>query len=76
MAETRRWLDIFANLVFLIFIVCLIVYGYMVFRVRMNVPDTSWNFPTGYAYLAVPVCGILMLAFCLNKLRKVYLESR
>ena len=74
--ETKRWLDIFINLIFLVFIVCLIVYGYMVFRVRMNVPYTSWNFPTGYAYLAVPVCGILMLAFCLNKLRRLYLKSR
>ena len=75
-SETRRWLDIFIHLVFLVFIVCLIVYGYMVFRVRMNVPYTSWNFPTGYAYLAVPVCGFLMLAFCLNKLRKLYLDAR
>jgi len=73
--ESRRWLDIFINLVFLVFLVCLIVYGLMVFKVRMNVPYTSWNFPTGYAYLAVPVCGILMLAFCLNKLRKLFFES-
>ena len=75
-SETRRWLDIFIHLVFLVFIVCLIVYGYMVFRVRMNVPYTSWNFPTGYAYLAVPVCGVLMLIFCLNKLRTLYLATR
>ena len=73
--ETRRRLDIFINLVFLIFLFCLIVYGLMVFKVRMNVPYTSWNFPTGYAYLAVPVCGILMLAFCLNKLRKLFFAS-
>ena len=73
-SETKRWLDIFIHLVFLVFIVCLIVYGYMVFRVRMRVPYTSWNFPTGYAYLAVPVCAMLMLAFCLNKLRKLYLD--
>ena len=73
--ETRRRLDIFINLVFLIFLFCLIVYGLMVFKVRMNVPYTSWNFPTGYAYLAVPVCGVLMLAFCLNKLRKLFFAS-
>lgn len=73
--ETRRRLDIFINLVFFVFLVCLIVYGLMVFKVRMNVPYTSWNFPTGYAYLAVPVCGVLMLAFCLNKLRKLFFES-
>jgi len=72
-SATRRRLDIFIHLVFLVFVVCLVVYGFMVFRVRMNIPYTSWNFPTGYAYLAVPVCGILMLIFCLNKLRTLYL---
>jgi TRAP-type C4-dicarboxylate transport system permease small subunit len=75
-SATRRRLDIFIHLVFLVFVVCLVVYGFMVFRVRMNIPYTSWNFPTGYAYLAVPVCGILMLIFCLNKLRTLYLATR
>jgi hypothetical protein len=28
------------------------------------------------AYLALPVCGILMLVICINKLRKLYLKSR
>jgi len=70
----KRKLQIVINFVFLVFVMALITYGFMVFQVRMRVPYTSWNFPTGYAYLAVPVCGILMLVFCLNKLRGLFLE--
>lgn len=72
----KRKLHIFINFVFLVFVLVLITYGFMVFQVRMRVPYTSWNFPTGYAYLAVPVCGILMLFFCLNKLRGLFLELK
>jgi TRAP-type C4-dicarboxylate transport system permease small subunit len=67
--ETKRKLYIIVNFVFLIFVVFLMQYGFKVFQVRMNIPYTSWNFPTGYAYLAVPVCGTLLLLFCLHKLR-------
>jgi len=72
----KRKLQIVINFVFLAFVMALITYGFMVFQVRMRVPYTSWNFPTGYAYLAVPVCGILMLFFCLNKLRGLFLELK
>ena len=73
---TKRRLYIFINLVFLIFVVIVIIYGFMVFQVRMRIPYTSWNFPTGYAYLAAPVCGTLMLFFCLNKLRELILKPQ
>ena len=72
----KRKLQIVINFVFLVLVLVLITYGFMVFQVRMRVPYTSWNFPTGYAYLAVPVCGILMLFFCLNKLRGLFLELK
>jgi TRAP-type C4-dicarboxylate transport system permease small subunit len=72
----KRKLQIVINFVFLVLVLVLITYGFMVFQVRMRVPYTSWNFPTGYAYLAVPVCGILMLVFCLNKLRGLFLELK
>lgn len=74
--DRKRKLYILINFVFLVFVLVLITYGYLVFQVRMRVPYTSWNFPTGYAYLAVPVCGILLLFFCLNKLRGLFLELR
>jgi len=70
--ETIRKMDIFFNLVFLVFITLFTVYGYFIFRIRMRIPYTTWNFPTGYAYLAAPVSGVLMLFFCLDKLRKLF----
>jgi len=68
-SEKKRRLDVFINLAFLVLALSMIFYGFLVFKVRMRIPYTSWNFPTGYAYLSTPVCGILMLLFCLNKLR-------
>lgn len=56
------------NLAFLFLALVIIVYGMLVFKVRMRIPYTHWNVPTGYAYLAAPVCGILMLIFCVYKL--------
>ncbi len=74
--ETKRKLQICIHLVFLVFVCFLIFYGFNVFQVRMRIPYTSWNFPTGYAYLAVPFCGTLLLFFCLNKLRSLIFKTR
>jgi TRAP-type C4-dicarboxylate transport system permease small subunit len=67
-ATARKRLALAINLVFLLFVLALIYYGFLVFKVRLRIPYTYWNVPTGYAYLAAPVCGILMLLFCLQKL--------
>lgn len=67
-AAARRRLALAINLVFLVFVAALIYYGFLVFKIRLRIPYTYWNVPTGYAYLAAPVCGILMLLFCLHKL--------
>jgi TRAP-type C4-dicarboxylate transport system permease small subunit len=66
--RTRKRMDIAVNLAFLVLATVLVTYGYLVFKVRMRIPYTAWNFPTGYAYLAAPVCGLLMILFCLHKL--------
>jgi TRAP-type C4-dicarboxylate transport system permease small subunit len=66
--ETKKYLSIVINLTFLVLAVVLLTYGSMVVKVRMRIPYTAWNFPTGYAYLAAPVCGFLMILFCLHKL--------
>lgn len=67
-AAARRRLALAINLVFLLFVLALVYYGFLVFKVRLRIPYTYWNVPTGYAYLAAPVSGILMLLFCLHKL--------
>ncbi len=71
--KTKRKLDLIINLVFLVLTVVIIFYGSLVFKVRMRIPYTHWNVPTGYAYLAAPVCGLLMFIFCLYKLGQIIL---
>lgn len=66
--QTKKRLDILINLAFLVLATVLVTYGTLVFKVRMRIPYTAWNFPTGYAYLAAPVCGLLMILFCVHKL--------
>ncbi len=38
----------------------LVVVGWRIAMIRMDIPYTGWEIPTGYAYLAVPVCGALL----------------
>lgn len=67
----RRKLNLVINCIFLAFSLILVIYGFIVVRVRMGIPFETWNFPTAYAYLAVPVSGVIMVFFCINKLRKL-----
>jgi len=39
----------------------LTVVGWRIMLIRMDIPYTGWEVPTGYAYLAVPVAGLLLL---------------
>lgn len=54
------------EILFLVVTLVLIGYGIEVTRVRMDIPFETWNVPTGYAYLAVPVCAFIMALFCVN----------
>jgi TRAP-type C4-dicarboxylate transport system permease small subunit len=38
----------------------MIVVGWRIMQIRMDIPYTGLEIPTGYAYLAVPVAGILL----------------
>ena len=53
----------------LLFVV-LIGVGIQMTIVRMGIPFDTWDLPTGYAYLAVPVSGAIMLFFCVASLGK------
>lgn len=56
--------------------VVLIGVGIQMTRVRMGIPFDTWDLPTGYAYLAVPVSGVVMLFFCLSNFGKTrFIES-
>jgi len=48
--------------------VVLIGVGIQMTIVRMGIPFDTWDLPTGYAYLSVPVSGAVMLFFCVMNL--------
>ena len=67
-AVRRRVLDIVIHAVFLVLLLVLVIYGFIVVEIRMGIPFETWQFSTGYAYLAVPVAAIFMTYFCVSKL--------
>jgi TRAP-type transport system small permease protein len=50
------------------FFAVMLVWGMRIFQVRLNIPFDTWDFPTGWAYLAVPVTALLMIVFSVNSL--------
>jgi|GEM_PF-368077 len=46
----------------------LLVVGWRIAAIRMDIPYTGWEVPTGYAYLAVPVAAMLIGMMSLGNL--------
>jgi TRAP-type C4-dicarboxylate transport system permease small subunit len=46
----------------------LLVVGWRIMLIRMDIPYTGWEIPTGYAYLAVPVAAALIGLISLGNL--------
>ena len=58
------------------FFAMLLVYGLQVARVRMRIPFDTWQFPTGWAYMAVPVAAVILIVFTLDRLASTIWERR
>jgi TRAP-type C4-dicarboxylate transport system permease small subunit len=58
--KTRERMHFVIDLVTVIFLVVLVLKGIEVTKVRMRIPFDTWDLPTGYAYLAVPICCAIM----------------
>jgi TRAP-type C4-dicarboxylate transport system permease small subunit len=56
----RERMHFVIDLVTLIFLVVLFLKGIEVTKVRMRIPFDTWDLPTGYAYIAVPICSAIM----------------
>ncbi len=69
-SQKQAKLQLAINLVFLVFLVLFVIYGLKIAKVRMRISFETWKFPTGVAYLAAPVSGLLMILFCINKIRR------
>ena len=64
----KKIIDIVSIVIVQIFLTILIIYGFMISAVRMDIPFETWKLPTGYAYLAAPVSAIFMTLFSINKI--------
>jgi TRAP-type transport system small permease protein len=64
------------HLVSLPFFAMLYVFGRDLARVRMRIPFDTWQIPTGWAYLAVPVAAVILIVFTLERLATTIWERR
>ena len=56
----RRATEALISASMLLMAVLLLVVGWRIMQIRMDIPYTGWEIPTGYAYLAVPVAAALI----------------
>lgn len=74
--SSRAKLRLVLDVCLAIFLVVLCVKGVEIARVRMRIPFDTWDFPTGYAYSAVPVCSGLMLIMTIERFVHHFSERR
>jgi len=58
--RVRRITEIIIHASMLAMAVVLMLVGWRIMRIRMDIPYTGWEIPTGYAYLAVPVSAAII----------------
>jgi TRAP-type C4-dicarboxylate transport system permease small subunit len=59
-----------------IFLVVLVLKGIEVTKVRMRIPFDTWDLPTGYAYIAIPICSAIMIIVTLVRMAEYLRERR
>ena len=73
--KTRERMHFMIDLMTAIFLVALVLKGIEVTKVRMRIPFDTWDLPTGYAYVAVPICGAIMIMVTLLRMSD-FLQDR
>ena len=66
--STWKKLSLLIDFSITIFLVVLIFEGIKVSKIRMRIPFDMWDIPTGYAYLAVPICSAFMFIITIGKM--------
>jgi TRAP-type C4-dicarboxylate transport system permease small subunit len=74
--NTRERTHFVIDLITAIFLIALVWKGIEVTKVRMRIPFDTWDLPTGYAYIAVPICGAIMMIVTLVRLAEYLFERR
>lgn len=74
--RTRELMHLIIDLTTVIFLVVLVWKGIEVTKVRMRIPFDTWDLPTGYAYMAVPICSAIMIIFTLVRMGNFIRDRR
>ena len=74
--KTRERRHFMIDLMTAIFLAVLVLKGIEVTKVRMRIPFDTWDLPTGYAYMAVPICGAIMIIVALVRMAEYLFERR
>jgi TRAP-type transport system small permease protein len=74
--KTRERMHFMIDLMTAIFLVVLVLKGIEVTKVRMRIPFDTWDLPTGYAYMAVPICAAIMIIATLVRMAEYLRERR
>jgi len=74
--KTRERMHFMIDLMTAIFLAVLVLKGIEVTKVRMRIPFDTWDLPTGYAYIAVPICGAIMIIVTLVRMAEYLRERR
>jgi TRAP-type C4-dicarboxylate transport system permease small subunit len=75
-SQNRERTHFIIDLVTAIFLGTLVLKGIEVTKVRMRIPFDTWDLPTGYAYMAVPICGAIMIIVALVRIAEYLFERR
>lgn len=57
----------------IILLLVMVIYGWNISMVRMTIPfETNKAIPTGYLYLSVPICALIMIVFSIDHLMVLF----
>ena len=77
MPSKLRWFtEIYIYIASLIFVLFMTYYGYSLALASMAINTMALGWPVGYGYSAVPVGGVCMIVFLLEKLRVTLVSKR
>jgi TRAP-type C4-dicarboxylate transport system permease small subunit len=69
-SRTRLWVQRITDILTIPFFTLVIIHGWRISIVRMRISFETWRFPTGYAYMALPVAAAVMLLINIERLLK------
>ncbi len=74
--KRKKMLRFIIDLFQMVLMMILIIKGIEITKTRMRIPFATWDFPTGYAYAAVPICSFIMLVISIHRVTDELIQYR